>query len=154
MLVFQISKKISVFFGGLKDMLTLFQNKRILQVLATPSRFPMAEAAESEVQAFVKRNHGKTEEDAVIALESDPKALRALAIAGGVSSEAFQGAIVELKDAMGEQHEEAMAMVEHYGEQLAAGQQAIRAEIGQVKKGAFSGVLLSSFVPFLTPKQS
>ena len=121
-------------------MLTLFQNKRILQVLAVPSRFPMAEAAENEVQAFVKRNHGKTEEDAVNALESDPKALRALAIAGGVSSEAFQGAIVELKDAMGEQHAEAMAMVEHYGEQLAAGQQAIRAEIGQVKKGAFSGV--------------
>ena len=133
-------------------MLTLFQNKRILQVLAVPSRFPMAEAAENEVQAFVKRNHGKTEEDAVNALESDPKALRALAIAGGVSSEAFQGAIVELKDAMGEQHEEAMAMVEHYGEQLAAGQQAIRAEIGQVKKGAFSGVSPPFVCSFFDPQ--
>ena len=64
---------------------------------------------------------------------ADEKTLAALASAGGGSPEAFDGAMVEMKDVMGEHHAEAMANAKHYGEKLAAGQAAIRGELQQVK---------------------
>ena len=133
-LVVKISKKVSIFFSSLKDMLGMLQNKAILQKLSQPPTLPMFEAAKSQIREFQAANPGASDEAAAAALEADPDKVQALAIAGGVSPEAFEGAMVEMKDVMGEHHAEAMANAKHYGEKLAAGQAAIRGELQQVKK--------------------
>ena len=133
-LVVKISKKVSIFFSSLKDMLGMLQNKAILQKLSQPPTLPMFEAAKSQIIEFQAANPGASDEAAAAALEADPDKVQALAIAGGVSPEAFEGAMVEMKDVMGEHHAEAMANAKHYGEKLAAGQAAIRGELQQVKK--------------------
>ena len=132
-LVVKISKKVSIFFSSLKDMLGMLQNKAILQKLSQPPTLPMFEAAKSQIIEFQAANPGASDEAAAAALEADPDKVQALAIAGGVSPEAFEGAMVEMKDVMGEHHAEAMANAKHYGEKLAAGQAAIRGEVQQVK---------------------
>ena len=132
-LVVKISKKVSIFFSSLKDMLGMLQNKAILQKLSQPPTLPMFEAAKSQIREFQAANPGASDEAAAAALEADPDKVQALAIAGGVSPEAFEGAMVEMKDVMGEHHAEAMANAKHYGEKLAAGQAAIRGEVQQVK---------------------
>ena len=133
-LVVKISKKVAIFFSSLKDMLGMLQNKAILQKLSQPPTLPMFEAAKSQISEFQAANPGASDEAAAAALEADPDKVQALAIAGGVSPEAFEGAMVEMKDVMGEHHAEAMANAKHYGEKLAAGQAAIRGELQQVKK--------------------
>ena len=143
-LVSEISKKISTFFSSLKGMLGVLQNRaiilktdEILRKLSQPPNLPMFEAAKSQISQFQAANPGASDEAAAAALEADPDKVQALAIAGGVSPEAFEGAMVEMKDVMGEHHAEAMANAKHYGEKLAAGQAAIRGELQQVKKCIF-----------------
>ena len=78
-LVFKVATKISTFFNGLKDMLSLVQNRAILQniqMLSKVPSFPMLEAAQSQIVEFRSSNAGATEEDAVAALEADPHAVQ------------------------------------------------------------------------------
>ena len=75
-LVFDVATKISTFFNGLKDMLSLVQNRTIIQMLSKPPSFPMLEAAQSQIVEFRSSNAGATEEDAVAALEADPHAVQ------------------------------------------------------------------------------
>ena len=110
----------------------MLQNKAILQKLSQPPTLPMFEAAKSQIIEFQAANPGASDEAAAAALEADPDKVQALAIAGGVSPEAFEGAMVEMKDVMGEHHAEAMANAKHYGEKLADGQAAIRGELQKV----------------------
>ena len=53
---------------------------------------------------------------------------QALAKVGGVSPEVFAQTMDELQDKMGANHAEGMAMLEHYGEELAAYQESVLAE--------------------------
>ena len=97
----------------------------------------MMAATEQPIAAYRERHTEASDDDTVMALEAEPAAVQTLAIAGGVDPEAFAQAMMDLKDVMGKNHVEAMAMVDSYGSRLKQGQRAIRDEVSHV--GLLSG---------------